>query len=105
MEPRFQANSNDFKVEIPKFEGKFDPYAFLEWMHMVEGVFEYKDISDDKKVKLVALRLRKYASLWQTNLCDKRVRCRKSKIRTKEKIKAKFKSRFLQLTYIQDSYS
>jgi len=27
----------------------------------VERVFEYKDIPDDKKVKLVALKLRKYA--------------------------------------------
>ena len=62
-EPRFQANTNDFKVEIPEFEGKLDPDEFLDWLHTVEHVFEYKDIPKDKKVKLVALRLRKYASL------------------------------------------
>jgi len=62
-EPRFQANTNDFKVEIPEFEGKLDPEEFLDWLHTVEHVFEYKDVQEDKKVKLVALRLRKYASL------------------------------------------
>ena len=63
-ESRFQANNNDFRVEVPEFEGKLDPEEFLDWLHIVERVFEYKDISDDKKVKIVALRLRKYASLW-----------------------------------------
>ena len=29
-EPQFQANSNDFKVEVPKFEGKLHPKEFLE---------------------------------------------------------------------------
>jgi len=61
---RTPQNSNDFKVEIPEFEGKLDPDEFLEWLHTVERVFDYKDIPDDKKVKLVALRLQRYASLW-----------------------------------------
>jgi len=63
-EPRFQANTNDFKVEIPEYEGKLDPEDFLDWLHTDERAFEYEDIPEDKKVKLVALRLRKYASLW-----------------------------------------
>jgi len=61
-------------------------------MHTVERIFEYDEVPEDKKVKLVALRLRNYASLWWTNLCAKRVRNRKSKIRTWEKMKAKLKS-------------
>jgi len=73
-EPRFQANNNDFRVKVPEFEGKLDPEEFLEWFHTAERVFEYKDISDDKKVKIVALRLRKYASLWWTNLNAKWLR-------------------------------
>ena len=104
-ESRFQANSSDFKVEIPEFEGKLDPEEFLDWMHTVERVFEYKDVSEDNNVNLVAFRLRKYASLCWTNLCAKRVRERKSKIRTWEKMKAKLKARFLSLTYVQDCYS
>jgi len=74
-------------------------------MHTVKRIFEYKDIPKDKKVKLVALRLKKYTFLWWTNLYAKRVRNRKSKIRTWEKMEAKLKLQFLPPTYIQDSYS
>jgi len=56
-------------------------------------------------VKLVALKLRKYASLWWTNLLAKRVRQGKGKIRTWEKMKAKLKSRFLPPNYIRNNYT
>ena len=92
-------------VEIPEYEGKLGSEEFLDWLHTDERVFEYKDIPKDKKVKLVALRLRKYASLWWTNLCAKRVRERKSKIRMWGKMKSKLKARFLPPTYFQDCYS
>jgi len=74
---RTHQNSNDFKVKIPEFEGKLDLDEFLEWLHTVERVFDYKDIPDEKKVKLLALRLQRYASLWWTNLCAKRTRNKK----------------------------
>jgi len=79
-EPRFQANSNDFRLEVPEFEAKLDPEEFHGWLHTVKRVFQYKDLPDDKKVRLVALRLRKYTSMWWTNLCAKRLREKKSKI-------------------------
>ena len=71
-DPRIQANTNDFKVEIPKLEGKLDPEELLHWLHTVVRVFECKDIPEENKVKLVALRIRKCAALWWTNLCAKR---------------------------------
>jgi len=104
-DPWIQANTNDFKVKILEYEGKLDPEEFLEWLHTVERIFEYEDVPEDKKVKLVALRLRKYASFWWTNLCSKRVKERKTKIRTWEKMKSKLKAQFLPPTYIQDCYS
>ena len=61
--PRIQANTNYFKVEIPKFEGKLHPEEFFDWLLTVVRVFECEDILEEKKVKLVALRLRKYAAL------------------------------------------
>jgi len=66
--PRPRRESHlDFRVVIPEFEGQLDPDHFLGWL-TVQRVFEYKDIPDDKKVKLVALKLRKYASIWWENL-------------------------------------
>ena len=43
----------DIKVEVPKFEGKLDPDEFLEWLQTVGRIFDYKEIPDEKKVKLV----------------------------------------------------
>jgi len=104
VKPRIQANTNDFKVEVPEFEGKLDPEEFFDWLHTVERVFKYKDVPEDKKVKLVALGLRKYASLWWTNLSAKWVRERKPIIRTWEKMKSKLKARFLPPTDVKDCY-
>ena len=94
----------DFRVDIPEFEGQLDPDHFLDWLQTVERVFEYKDIPKDKKVKLVALKLRKYASIWWANLVAKRARNGKGKIRTWAKMKDKLKSKFLPSHYIQDNY-
>jgi len=43
-------------------------------MQTVERIFELKEIPEEKKVKLVALKLTKYASLRWTNLLTKRIR-------------------------------
>jgi len=71
----------------------------------VEKIFEYKEVPEDKKVKLVALKLRKYASLWWTNLLANRVRHGKGKIRTWEKMRTKLKARFLPPNYVQNNYT
>jgi len=73
---------NDFKVDIVEFEGQLDPNLFMDWLQTVERVFEFKDILDERKVKLIALKLRNYASIWWSNIVTKRVRKGKWKIRT-----------------------
>ena len=60
-------------------------------------MFEYKDVSDDKKVKLVALKLHKYDSIWWSNVFPKRARKGKGKIRSWRKMKEKLKAKFLPL--------
>ena len=35
----------------------------LVWLHYVEDVFDYKVVADDCKVKLIAMKLKKYALL------------------------------------------
>ena len=103
--PPINIKSNDFRVDVPEFEGKLEPEEFLDWLSIVERVFEYKDVSEDKKVKLVALKLRKYASLWWTNLCAKRIRNRKEKIQTWGKMKTKLKARVFPSSHVRDSYA
>ena len=94
----------DFKVDLPEFEGQLDPDIFLDWLQTVERVFDYKDIPEGKKVKLIALKLRKYASIWWSNVVTKRVRKGKSKIKTWEQMKAKLKDKFLPPHYLQNNF-
>ncbi|GJW22444.1 RNA-directed DNA polymerase [Tanacetum coccineum] len=50
---------NDIKVDIPEYDGKLDPDEFVEWLRTVKLVFDYKQTTEDNKVKIVALKLRK----------------------------------------------
>ncbi|GKA57705.1 putative CCCH-type zinc finger family protein [Tanacetum coccineum] len=94
----------DFKVDIPEFDGKIQPDEFLDWLHTVEKVFDFKEVSEDRKVKLVAIKLRKHAGLWWENLKMRRVREGRKTIRTWEKMKRELKRRFLPENYRQDSF-
>jgi len=38
-------------VDIPEFEGKLDLDEFLDWLQIVEKVFDFKDISAEKEGK------------------------------------------------------
>src|SRR5688572_8068562 len=94
----------DFKVEVPEFDGSLNVEDYLDWIHTVERVFELKDCSDELKVKYVALKLRKHASIWWTNLQKKRVAKGKEKIRSWDKMKSKLQSKFLPQSYVHDNY-
>jgi len=52
----------DFKEEIPKFVGQLNLNEFIDWMNTIERVFKYKDVLDDKNLKLTASKLCEYAS-------------------------------------------
>ncbi|GKD67717.1 reverse transcriptase domain-containing protein, partial [Tanacetum coccineum] len=53
------------QVKILEFTGTAQPGEFIDWISTVERVFDLRDIPDNLKVKVVAIKLRKYASLWQ----------------------------------------
>ncbi|VFQ93342.1 unnamed protein product [Cuscuta campestris] len=104
MKPKANEGS-DFKVDIPTFEGKNDPDEFLEWLETVERVFDFKDVSDEKKVKIVALKFQKYASTWWTNTCTKRRRNDKEPVSTWAKMKSLLKKKFLPAEYVRENFA
>jgi len=60
----------------------------------VERVFEYKEVADHRKVKVVALKLCKYASIWWSNILTKTARKGKSKTRSWRKMREKLRAKF-----------
>ncbi|PKI74302.1 hypothetical protein CRG98_005305 [Punica granatum] len=93
------------KVDIPDFEGQMHPEDFIDWLATVERVFDFKNIFEEKKVKLVAIKLKKHASVWWENLKRRREREGKRRIVTYEKMKWELKKKFLPARYKQDIFS
>ena len=58
-----EGSQGDMKVELLEFDGKMQCDAFLDWLYTIERIFEFKEFSEERKVKLVAIRLKSYALL------------------------------------------
>ena len=69
----------------------------------MEIVFHYKDIPNEKKVNLVALKPRKYASIWRAHTMAKRAKKRKAKIHYWDQMRDKLKAKFLPSLHPHDN--
>ncbi|KAI5673910.1 hypothetical protein M9H77_14274 [Catharanthus roseus] len=56
------------KVDIPSFYGNLGIEDFVDWIAKIDHFFEYMDIPKEKRVKLVACRLKGGASAWWERL-------------------------------------
>ncbi|KAM2928344.1 hypothetical protein COP2_035599 [Malus domestica] len=79
-------NDINMKVDIPEFEGRIRRVAFIDYLNTVERVFDYKEVPDHRKVKIVAIKLTKYASAWW------------------DKMKRERRKKFLPDNYLQEWY-
>lgn len=52
------------KVNIQFFDGQLRIKEFLDLLNIVETFFEYMNVSEEKKVKLVAYKLKYGATAW-----------------------------------------
>uniref|UniRef100_A0A2N9FZ08 RNA-directed DNA polymerase n=1 Tax=Fagus sylvatica TaxID=28930 RepID=A0A2N9FZ08_FAGSY len=105
--PRFVRNSRpgfDMKVDIPDFEGKMQPDDFIDWLTTVERIFHFKDVPENRKVKVVAIKLRKHASIWWEHLKRQREREGRERITTWAKMKRELKRKYLPDHYKQDAF-
>ena len=52
------------QTEIPEFHGRLQAEEFLDWLAIVEEILEFKGVPENKRVPLVATRLRDRATAW-----------------------------------------
>jgi len=90
-----------FKVELLEFSGTLQAEGFIDWLHEVERIFDYKEVLDRIKVKLVSIKLNGRAFAWWEQLKRSRDRQGKPKICDWEKKKKKMKGHFLPFGYTQ----
>lgn len=82
-------------ADIPSFAGGFNTEEFLDWVNEVERFFEFMDISEETKVKLVAYKLKGGASAWWHSLSVQRFRENRPPIRKWESMRILMESKFL----------
>ncbi|KAE8671130.1 ABC transporter C family member 10-like [Hibiscus syriacus] len=82
-----------FRVDLPEFSGTLQDEGFMDWINEVERIFEYKEVPDRVKVKLIAIKLKGRASAWWEQLRRSRERQGKAKIIDWEKMKKKMKAK------------
>lgn len=92
------------KIDVLEFDWKVEPDLFIEWLQTVERIFDLRDIPDDDKVKFVAIKLRKYASLWWEHVKKKQAQEGKSKISTWNKMKKLLREKFLPPNFLQEAF-
>lgn len=51
-------------VEVTIYDGRLDTNTLLDWISEMEKCFEFEGTPDNKKVKIVATKLKGHASLW-----------------------------------------
>ncbi|PKU63881.1 hypothetical protein MA16_Dca009865 [Dendrobium catenatum] len=81
-----------------------DPDEFISWLQTVDRILEFKEVPEDKIVKLVVIKLKKSASLWWENLKRLRNREGRSKIVSWSKMKKELQRKYIPDQYKQDLF-
>jgi hypothetical protein len=104
-EPRYEQKWEfSVKINVPEFSDGLDPNDFTDWLNHVQRIFEYHEITDHKKVKIVGIKLKGRASAWWEQIQTQRVRFGKKKVQDWSKMKKKLQKQFLPFNYRQTLY-
>ncbi|GJU23734.1 putative nucleotidyltransferase, ribonuclease H [Tanacetum coccineum] len=88
------------RVNIPKFYGNtLNPEGFIDRLVAVEEVFEFKEVPENKRVSLIATKLRGRASAWWQQLKLTRERVGKPRVTSWWKIKKLLMENFIPHNY------
>ncbi|GKA99137.1 reverse transcriptase domain-containing protein [Tanacetum coccineum] len=88
------------RVNIPDFAGDtLSPEGFIDWLVAVEEVFEFKEVPENKRVSLIATKLRGRASAWWQQLKLTRERVGKPRITSWQKMKKCMRANFIPHNY------
>ncbi|GKA88519.1 putative nucleotidyltransferase, ribonuclease H [Tanacetum coccineum] len=93
------------RVNIPDFAGDtLSPEGFIDWLVAVEEVFEFKEVPKNKRVLLIATKLRGRASAWWQQLKLTRERVGKPRITSWQKMKKCMRANFIPHNYQLQMY-
>ena len=99
-------NSKEYSVQaqISEFDGGMELEEFVDWLDSIKTYFDWKEVPEERKVKLVGAKLGGAASTWWKHYQNDREMRGKGKIRSWSKMKDKPKAQFLPRDYEQTLY-
>eukprot|EP00253_Pinus_taeda_P016056 PITA_16056 len=92
-------SNNRPKPELPTYDGSLSIDVVLDWISEMDKYFECEEVSEDRRVKFAATKLKGHASLWWDSVHNERKRLNKMPIKTWTRMVAKLKGRFLPRDY------
>ncbi|GJW45517.1 reverse transcriptase domain-containing protein [Tanacetum coccineum] len=88
------------RVNTPEFDGNtLNHVGFIDWLVAVEEVFEFKEVYENKRVSLIATKLRGRASAWWQQLKLTRERVGKPRVTSWRKMKKCMRANFIPHNY------
>ncbi|XP_026433502.1 uncharacterized protein LOC113330924 [Papaver somniferum] len=94
----------DSKLIFWNSMGVLAPEEFVDWLATVEEILDFKEVPENKKVGLVATRLRGRAGAWWKQLKQMRLRRGQAKIKSWENLKKHMRLAFLPHNYTRLIY-
>eukprot|EP00253_Pinus_taeda_P001971 PITA_01971 len=92
------------KPEILNYDGSLSADVLLDWVSELDKYFENEEISEDKRVRFAATKLKGHAALWWDSVQADRKRMKKLPIRKWPRMVEKLKGRFLPKDYQVELY-
>nr|GEX65727.1 hypothetical protein [Tanacetum cinerariifolium] len=88
------------RVNIPEVNGNtLNLEGFIDWLVVVKEVFEFKEVPENKRVSLIATKLRGRASVWWQQLKLTHERIGKPRVASWRKIKKLMRENFIPHNY------
>ena len=80
----YERDDGDFrlKVDISYFNGNLNIEDFIDWIADIDKFFDYMEVPKEKRVRLLACRLKAGASAWWERLQTRMVYEEKHPVRT-----------------------
>ena len=89
-------------MSIPKFTGREDADAYLEWAEQCDQIFRVHNLSDQRCVNLASVEFSGYALTWWNQIQENQLVLGREHINTWEEMKQVMRRRFVPSSYQRD---
>ena len=87
------------KPSLSTYDGNLSAEGLIDWIGELDKYFDYEEVEEDKKVKLVITHLKGHTALWWDSVQAKRKKKNKVVIKSWDRMVAKMRGKFLPKDY------